>query len=115
MFPRVAVFAAAVAFWSGAALAAPETQAVTPGNRAQLIAQRMSSGESYDQAARAVPQATDERDQQIATEMAKGKTYRQARLTVAEEPEIVSARWNRHATAMVNGGSHEAGWAASAR
>jgi hypothetical protein len=55
----------------------------------------------------------DERSEAIAVEMSKGSTYRQARLTVSERTDVVNARFNRHLVAMVNGGAHDAGWAAS--
>jgi hypothetical protein len=116
MKPRTtAIIAAAAALWSGAALAATGAQAVTLENRAQLIAARMSQGESYDRASRAVPQVSDERSQAILDEMSKGSTYRKATLTVSERADVVNARWNKHQVAMVNGGAHEAGWAASSK
>ena len=118
MSRTIAILAGAVALRAGAAYASPDTHAAltTLENRAQLVAARMSHGESYDQATRAVPQvSSDERSQAIFLEMGKGSTYRQAKLTISERPAVVNARWTKHQTAMQLGGSHEAGWAASTR
>ena len=113
-----AVFAAVVSLWAGAAYAGPSSQdaSSTQQRRAQLIAARMSTGESYDQAARAVPQApSDEREQAIQLALSKGTTYRQAKLDKPERSEVVNARWNKHLLTMQQGASHEAGWEATAR
>lgn len=118
MIPRLAaVLAGAVLFSAGAAQASPDASQPSPTleNRAQLVAARMSQGASYDQATRAVPlPVSDEWSLSIANEMNKGRTYREARLSLSERAEVVNARWTKHELAMEKGGSHEAGWAASA-
>lgn len=113
----IAVVAGAIAVWAGSAFADPQAQtgSVTLENRAQLIAARMSQGEAYDQASRAVPQVRDERSEAILAELSKGYTYRQAKLSIGERADAVNGRWNKHAVAMLSGVSHEAGWAASTR
>ena len=113
----VAVVAGAIAVWAGSAFADPQAQtgSVTLENRGQLIAARMSQGEAYDRASRAVPQVQDERSEAILTELSKGYTYRQAKFSIGERADSVNGRWNRHGVAMLSGASHEAGWASSTR
>ncbi len=116
MIRRIAVvLAAAEALWAATASATPDEPVVTAENRVQLVAARMSQGESYDRATRAVPLPSDERSREIGALVAQGKTYREAQLAVGERAEIVNARWNKHLAAMVDGGAHEAGWVASTR
>jgi hypothetical protein len=76
----------------------------------------MSQGGAYDQATRAVPlPIADAREQAVQAAVEQGTTYSLARGRIAEPVEVVSARWSKHQLAMRDGGSHEAGWAASAR
>ena len=118
MRSRIAgLLAGAVLFSAGVAHASPDPlQPASPTleNRARLVAARMAQGESYDQATRGVPLTPDDEfSRAIAREMSKGSTYRDARVRMCERPEVINARWNKHQVAMQNGGSHEAGWAAS--
>ena len=117
MMTRIAGLIAGAVFSAGVAQASPDvSQAASPNleNRAQLVAERMSQGASYDQATRAVPLPSDELSRAIAQEMMNSRiTYRQARLTISERTDVVNGRWNKHLVAMASGGSHEAGWAAS--
>jgi hypothetical protein len=110
------VLAGALLLSAGAAHATPPVEGATLANRAQAVAVRMSSLESYDRATRAVPlSAADERDQAIQAALDSGTAYRKARGEIAERPDVVNARWSTHQVAMRDGGAHEAGWAASAR
>jgi hypothetical protein len=117
MMSRVQLMlAGALTLWAGAGYATPPEEKVMLANRAQQVAARMSQLESYDRATRAIPLAgAAERDQAIAEALEKGRSYRQARGEISEQPGTVNARWSKHQLAMQDGGSHEAGWAASAR
>lgn len=122
-FPGRIAVAFAFLLAAGVVRADPGTSPVAP-SVSQAVASRMgATGESYDQASRAVAQRSGDpsRTETIAQRMSTGESYDRAAANVAgaagtkESAQAANGRWQRHLTAMSAGGAHEAGWAAAAR